>query len=220
MTPNAIMVRSPYVVEFTALEEEVAALRREVRACLDDWGLRHLVDQAQLCVSELVANVISHVGVGTPTTLSVLMNGTFLRIEVRDPDSRALPTLVAADVESEGGRGMALVAAVTDRWGVSLLGDGKVTWCEIATGPTSPGEHDGGPRVIRTEAMHGLYGIVGEEQVGRSLGLVGALKGEEAAIHIIADLLHWLSAHGRDVDEVLDRAQVRFETEATRASWG
>ncbi|MFA3872223.1 ATP-binding protein [Streptomyces sp. MMCC 100] len=206
-------------MDFTAREEEVASLRRVVRSRLEGWGIRCLVDEAQLCVSELVANVITHVGVGTPTTLSLLMNGTFLRIEVRDPDSRALPTLVAADVEAEGGRGMALVAAVTDRWGVSLLGDGKVTWCEIATGPISPGEQDGDPRVIRTEAMRDLYGIVGEGQVGRSVGLVGALKGEEAAIHIITDLLHWLSAHGRDADEVLDRAQVRFETEAHRASW-
>ncbi|MFE1012391.1 ATP-binding protein [Streptomyces sp. NPDC058794] len=213
------MVRSPYVVEFTAREEEVAALRRVVRSRLVGWGLRCLVDEAQLCVSELVANVITHVGAETPTTLSLLMNGTFLRIEVGDPDARALPTLVAPDAEAEDGRGMALVAAITDRWGVSLLGDGKVTWCEIATGPVSPDEHHAGPRVIRSEAMHGLYGIVGEEQVGRSAGLVGALKGEEAAIHIITDLLHWLSAHGRDVDEVLDRAQVRFETEAHRASW-
>ncbi|MBQ0890521.1 ATP-binding protein [Streptomyces sp. RM72] len=213
------MARSPYVVEFTAREKEVAALRRVVRSRLEGWGLRCLVDEAQLCVSELVANVIAHVGSGTPTTLSVLMNGAFLRIEVRDPDSRALPTLVAADVEAEGGRGMALVAAVSDRWGVSLLGDSKVTWCEIATRPTSPGERDVGPWVIRTEAMRGLYGIVGEEQVGRSVSPVSVLKGEEAAIHIITDLLHWLSAHGRDTDEVLDRAQVRFEAEAHPGSW-
>ncbi|MGW5090951.1 ATP-binding protein [Streptomyces coelicoflavus] len=219
MTLNANMVRSPYVVEFSAREEEVAHLRRVVRSRLEDWGLRCLVDEAQLCVSELVANVISHVGVETPTTLSVLMNGAYLRIEVRDPDPRALPTLVAADVEAEGGRGMALVAAVTDRWGVSLLGDGKVTWCEIATGVPAQGEHDGGPWAFRTEAMRGLYGIVGEAQIGRSVGTAGALKGEEAAIHIITDLLHWLSAHGRDVDEVLDRAQVRFEAEAHLASW-
>lgn len=34
---------------------------------------------------------------------------------------------------------------------------------------------------------------------------------EEAAIDLITDLLHWLSVHGRDVDEALDRAQTRFE---------
>jgi hypothetical protein len=33
---------------------------------------------------------------------------------------------------------------------------------------------------------------------------------EEAAINVIADLLHWLGAHGRDPDEVLERAQTHF----------
>ncbi|MFI8945043.1 ATP-binding protein [Streptomyces sp. NPDC053750] len=208
------MVRSPYVVEFTAQEEEVAALRRKVRTRLDAWGLRSVVDEAQLCVSELVANVITHVGAGTPTTLAVLMNGTFLRIEVHDPDTRALPTLVAADVQAESGRGVALVDAVADRWGVLLSADRKVTWCELATGLTSPGDHGGGPRVVRAEAMLGLYGFVRPENRARRSGAVSATEGEEAAIFIIADLLHWLSAHGRDADEVLDRAQTRFETEA------
>lgn len=208
------MVRSPYVVEFTAQEEEVAILRREVRARLELWGLQCLADEAQLCVSELVANVITHVGGGTPTTLSLLMNGTFLRIEVRDPDSRALPTLVAADVEAEGGRGMALVAAVTDRWGVSLLGDAKVTWCEIAAPPVSSAQDHGGPRTTRAEAMIDLYSGAGLSHRSNH-GRLGAAEAEEAAIFIITDLLHWLGSHGHDADEVLDRAQVRFETQAS-----
>jgi hypothetical protein len=36
---------------------------------------------------------------------------------------------------------------------------------------------------------------------------------EEVAIDAIADLLHWLRAHGRDADEALDRAQTHFEAE-------
>jgi hypothetical protein len=36
---------------------------------------------------------------------------------------------------------------------------------------------------------------------------------EEAAIHVIADLLHWFRAHGRDADQALDRAQMHFEAE-------
>ncbi|MFC8565257.1 ATP-binding protein [Streptomyces sp. NPDC057245] len=214
MTPNANMVCAPYVVRFTALEAEVAALRRDVRVRLESWGLRSLVDEVQLCVSELVANVITHVGAGTPTTLSVLMNGTYLRVEVRDPDSRALPTLVAADIEAEGGRGMALVAAVTDRWGVSLLGDGKVTWCEFdaASVPWLQGPSD--PRTTRAEAMIDLYS--GASLSNRSNhGRLAAAEAEEAAVFIITDLLHWLQAHGRDADDVLDRAQTRFETQAS-----
>jgi hypothetical protein len=31
---------------------------------------------------------------------------------------------------------------------------------------------------------------------------------------VIADLLHWLGACGRDQDQVLDRAQTRFEAES------
>ncbi len=214
MTPNANMARSPYVLQFTALDAEVAALRRAVRERLEGWGLRCLVDEAQLCVSELVANVITHVGVGTPTTLSVLMNGAFLRIEVRDPDSRALPTLVAADTEAEGGRGMTLVAAVTDRWGVSLLGDGKVTWCELDATSAAWAQDPVGPRTTRAAAMIDLYSGAGLSDRSDH-GRLGAAEAEEAAIFIITDLLHWLRAHGRDADDVLDRAQTRFETQAS-----
>ncbi|MGV9696369.1 ATP-binding protein [Streptomyces sp. NPDC003470] len=212
------MTQPSWVVEFAALEEEVAVLRRMVRAQLAAWGLRDLVDEAQLCVSELVANVITHVGVGTPTTLAVQLNGTCLRIEVHDPDTRALPTLVAADFESEGGRGMALVGAITDRWGVQLGADRKVTWCEIDTGMPPVSGHDGCLRMTRVEAVIGLYGGPGSRS-GPRPGKLGVTEGEEAAISMITDLLHWLSAHGRDADDVLDRAQVRFETEVFEARW-
>nr|WP_053922751.1 ATP-binding protein [Streptomyces chattanoogensis] len=83
---------------------------------------------AQLCVSELVSNVITHVGRGTPATPAVSMSGTRLRIEVHDPDARALPVLVEATDDAETGRGMAIVAAHSDRWGVQLLAERKVTW--------------------------------------------------------------------------------------------
>ncbi|CAM5466638.1 non-specific serine/threonine protein kinase OS=Streptomyces tendae OX=1932 GN=GUR47_08095 PE=3 SV=1 [Streptomyces tendae] len=193
-------------------------LRRNVRACLGAWGLRGLVDEVQLCVSELVANVITHVGAGTPTTLAIRLSGTSLRIEVHDPDTRALPTLVAADVESEGGRGMALVGAVTERWGVQLDADRKVTWCELATGMPPVSGHDGCLRMTRVETMIGLYRAHGAKHGPRS-GRLGITAGEEAAISVITDLLHWLSAHGRDADDVLDRAQTRFEAEVFRAGW-
>ncbi|WP_367574446.1 ATP-binding protein [Streptomyces griseoaurantiacus] len=206
------MTRTPWVVEFTALEEEVAALRHNVRTHLGAWGLTEVVDEAQLCVSELVANVITHVGTGTPTTLAVLMRGPFLRIEVHDPDTRALPTLMAASVDAEGGRGMAMVEAVTDRWGVQLLADRKVTWCELATGLPSIRTGAGGSRIYRAEAVIGLYGAK-KTGNGPRRGRLGTTEGEEAAICVITDLLHWLRAHGRDADDVLDRAQMRYESE-------
>lgn len=206
------MSRKPWDLAFLADPEEVAALRRIMRVHLGLWGLHDVIDEAQLCVSELVSNVITHVGQGTPATLAVSMNGTYLRIEVHDPDTRALPTLVAADAESEGGRGMALVDALADRWGVQLRGDRKVTWCELATGLTSPSGHAGGPGVMRAEALLDLYAATKPPRCS-SAGRLSTAVAEEAVVDVITDFLHWLRVHGCDVDEVIDRAQMHFEAE-------
>ncbi len=183
--------RKAWELPFLAEPEEVAALRRVLRIHLRIWGLQELTVAVQLCVSELVSNVITHVGAGTPTTLAVSMNGTRLRVEVHDPDTRALPTLVDASDHAETGRGMALVTATSDRWGVQLLADRKVTWCEFATGLRAPDGHSNSRRVSRLEAA----------------------TTQAAAIDAIFDLLRWLRAHGHDPDEALDRAQTRFEAE-------
>ncbi|MEW2402338.1 ATP-binding protein [Streptomyces sp. NPDC046862] len=206
------MSRKPWDLAFSADAEEVAALRRLMRLHLGLWGLHEVTDEAQLCVSELVSNVITHVGPGTPATLAVSMNGTYLRIEVHDPDTRALPTLVAANTESEGGRGMALVDALADRWGVQLREDRKVTWCELATGLASSTSHVEGPGVKRAEALLGLYTATKLPR-DANLGRLSTAVAEEAVIDAITDFLHWLRAHGCDVDEVLDRAQTHFEAE-------
>ncbi|MDH6518801.1 anti-sigma regulatory factor (Ser/Thr protein kinase) [Streptomyces sp. SAI-208] len=136
--------RKPWSLPFTAEAREIAALRRIMRLHLGLWGLHGVIADAQLCVTELVSNVISHVGVGTPATLVVSMSGPRLRIEVHDSDTRALPVLLDASLDAESGRGMALVTAVTDRWGVQLRADQKVTWCELPTGLPSVERHTGG----------------------------------------------------------------------------
>lgn len=129
--------RRLWEMPFQAEADGVSALRSLVRAQLEGWGIQEVSDAAQLCVGELVANVIRHIGPGTPTTLSVSLSGGRLRIEVRDPDPRALPTLSEVGLDAESGRGMALIDAVTERWGVDLTADRKVTWCELSTARTT-----------------------------------------------------------------------------------
>ncbi|MBQ0848763.1 ATP-binding protein [Streptomyces sp. BH-SS-21] len=137
--------------------EEVAALRRFTGLHLEAWGLGQLIDEAQLCVSELVANVITHVGPGTPARLVISVSGTHVRIEVHDPDTRALPILLDATSDAENGRGMALVGAITARWGVQLLADRKVTWCELEAGlPTAHG-NQGGAQASKQHAPWSCY---------------------------------------------------------------
>lgn len=210
MIQEACMSRKPWDLAFTAEPEEVAALRRITRLHLSLWGLHEVTDVAQLCVSELVSNVITHVGPGTPATLAVSMNGAYLRIEVHDPDTRALPTLVDAASDSEAGRGMALVDALADRWGVQLHADRKVTWCELTTGLTAQNGHVGTPGVSRAEALLDLY-LAAKSPREASFSRLSAAVAEEAVVGVISDFLHWLRAHGCDADEVLDRAQTRFE---------
>ena len=211
--------RKPWSLPFVAEPEEVAALRRLMRLHLGLWGLSDIVDAAQLCVSELVSNVITHVGPGTPTTLAVSMNGPHLRIEIQDPDTRALPTLLESGVDCEGGRGMALVNAIAVRWGVELRADRKVTWCELAAELDLAVSEQDSPRLSRAE---GLLDIYGAEQAPRATSAgshrLCLARAEEAAIDIIADLLHWLHTHGHDADDILDRAQTHFEAEASASA--
>lgn len=204
------MSQKPWDLAFTAEPEGVGALRQIMRLHLGIWGLHDISDQAQLCVSELVSNVITHVGIGTPATLMVSMSGTRLRIEVHDPDTRALPTLVDATSDSEAGRGMALVDAMADRWGVQLRADRKVTWCELSTGLISPNGHVEVPGVARTEALLNFF-FAAEKPCELGQSRLSAALAEEAVIDVITDFLHWLRAHGRDEEEILDRAQTRFE---------
>ncbi|MGC9382449.1 ATP-binding protein [Streptomyces sp. MH13] len=95
----------------------------------------------QLCASELVTNVIQHLGEGIPVTVRVWCDGGGpTRLEVTDPDPCALPVLRAAvGVEEESGRGLALLDALTVRWGVTQGPSHKTVWCEVREGPSDGG---------------------------------------------------------------------------------
>lgn len=207
------MPRKRWDIAFMAEPAEVAALRRIMRLHLEVWGLHDVVDEAQLCVSELVSNVITHVGPGTPATLAVSMKGAHLRIEVHDPHARALPTVRDATADSEEGRGMALVDAVADRWGVLLRPDHKVTWCELTTQPTTADGHGEVAGVIRAEDLLRHYAAAAQPQRRAGASRLTSTVAEETVIAAITDFLHWFRAHGRDADDMLDRAQMRFEAE-------
>ncbi|WP_328829070.1 ATP-binding protein, partial [Streptomyces ureilyticus] len=96
-------------LDLLALPKAVPDLRRTVR--------RHLgapCADVQLCVTELVANVVRHVGEGTPVRVRVeRTDGGRIRVEVADPEPHSLPVLVCATGEDESGRGLALLDAVT-----------------------------------------------------------------------------------------------------------
>ncbi|WP_405928610.1 ATP-binding protein [Streptomyces griseus] len=210
------VVRKAWETPFLAEPAGLAGLRNAVRIRLDLWGLADIAPDAQLCTSELAANVIKHVGPGTHARLAVSMNGSRLRIEVSDPDTRGVPVLTTRANGEEHGRGLVLVDALADRWGVASRADSKAIWCELVTSLRSSVDHMDGPRVARAEALLGLLGVSGRDK-GVERGSLTVAHAEESAIDVIADLLHWLRAHGCDPDGALGRAQAHFEAELTEA---
>ncbi|MER7770049.1 ATP-binding protein [Kitasatospora sp. NPDC096140] len=110
----------------------VGAVRQRLRSALSHWGVPELSDTAELLSSELVTNALLHTTKGAVFD-AVLGSDDRLRIEVQDGASR-LPGR-RRDPEAEyatSGRGLMLVEALADSWGVQLRGDGKITWFELA----------------------------------------------------------------------------------------
>ncbi|WP_411143296.1 ATP-binding protein [Streptomyces sp. x-80] len=122
----------PLTVELLAFPKEVPALRHAVREYLGGPCA-----DVQLCVSEILSNVIRHLGEGTPVTVTVRVSGSGdgrTWVEVTDPDPRALPVLRQAAGDDESGRGIALLDALALCWGVRQGVAGKTVWCVLAGG--------------------------------------------------------------------------------------
>lgn len=200
---------------FVAVPERVARLRRIVVTPLRLWGVSHLVGAVQLCLTELITNVITHVGAKSPVWIALSLHGTQVRVEVRDPDRQGFPVLRQATSAQETGRGLRLVDAVADRWGVTPNDHGKTIWCELPIGATpTAGRCDTGPRVSPAEALLTLRGRT--PVVGGSNSLLGHAVAEGAAEGAIADLLHWCQTHGGDPKMLLERARMRFTEQLER----
>ncbi len=112
--------------------EHVAAARQDVTEQLADWGLDEATFVSELVVSELVTNAIRY---GEPPIQLRLIRDRALICEVSDGSSTS-PHLRRAHVFDEGGRGLLLVAQLTQRWGSRQTGTGKTIWAEQ---PLPPG---------------------------------------------------------------------------------
>ena len=116
-----------------------ARARRQVIETLRSWGLEDLVDDAVLAGSELVTNAVLHGG--PPVELRVSRQSRGVRLDILD-GSRVLPVRPLASTENMTGRGIALVEAVSTRWGVDQLAHGKSVWCEIGVNEATAPEDD------------------------------------------------------------------------------
>jgi len=121
--------------------------RGQVRAVLRAWDVPVDEDIAILLTSELVTNAIAHQAGGT-VTLAVTCSSGQLRVDVHDT-SRSLPVLAAAPVDAETGRGLMLVATLSDEWGSYRTPAGKAVYFTLALQPGLAGSGGRGLRGVQ-----------------------------------------------------------------------
>ncbi len=111
--------------------DAVAKCRGMTRGTLSAWGIEgELLEDVVLTVSELYANAIRHVkapiGQGLLITLTLRLRDRCLNGEVIDCGDVFVPR--QRTPESIGGRGLEIVAALVDEWGITPGRAGKAVW--------------------------------------------------------------------------------------------
>ncbi|HZZ97011.1 MAG TPA: ATP-binding protein [Jatrophihabitantaceae bacterium] len=114
-----------------------SAVRRELALDLELHGFDdESVDTVTLVASELVGNAIRHAGIADHGELDVgwTVGAGEVYLSVEDPSSE-LPRRRYVTPDSPGGRGLAIVEALTAEWGVDLTPRGKRVWAKLPVKP-------------------------------------------------------------------------------------
>ncbi|MDT0320629.1 SpoIIE family protein phosphatase [Streptomyces millisiae] len=149
------MITARAAATFEPVGRSVATARGFVRDTLQGWGLADLIEDAVVLTSELVTNAVVHAG--TTAEVRCLRDKEGVRIEVvdRHPE-RELPMAEVSrgqlDLNSEGGRGLLLCAALAARWGVDYTPSEKCVWFRLDQQVLPVGTRSAGP-VLPDEAL-------------------------------------------------------------------
>ena len=120
-----------HTITLPGVERSVADGRRFVRLTI---GFRHpVLEMVTLGVSELATNAIMHTpsGDGGQITIGIVAAESLVRAEVTNDGTRVAKPRVRRDTYAENGRGILIVDALADAWGV-IEGSGTTTvWAEF-----------------------------------------------------------------------------------------
>jgi two-component sensor histidine kinase len=114
-----------------------SAIRRRLTDDLAPYGLDEAsVHEVTLVATELVGNAVRHGSSGDAERVDVTwsIDPGSVTIVVADP-SGTPPQPQVADPDAESGRGLTIVAALSDEWGVESDDRGKKVWARVPTRP-------------------------------------------------------------------------------------
>lgn len=125
-TPRLPVTARVFVQRFSSTPRGARLARHLALHRLDTWGVPYgsaMSDTAALLVAELAANAVTHGRVpGRDIEVLLRLDAYTLRIDVSDSRGERRPAgpegRVTAAPEAEHGRGLLLVDALADRWGV------------------------------------------------------------------------------------------------------
>ncbi len=126
----------------------IRAAREFTVSTLQRWGVAERREDVAVVVSELLTNALLHALPASchartrwPIRLGLLQPERGVMCAVADP-SRAAPVLQQTEHLRETGRGLHVIAALSDHWGCTIPTDmGKVMWAMFSTrlAPPVPG---------------------------------------------------------------------------------
>ena len=113
-----------------------AEARGQVRAAIRAWDVPVDPSVAVLLTSELVTNAIRYEE-GETVTLAIDCSQGLLRVDVHD-SSGDIPVVLDIPREAEAGRGLMLVATLSDEWGFYRTPAGKAVYFTLTSQPDLP----------------------------------------------------------------------------------
>ncbi|MFF7229961.1 MULTISPECIES: ATP-binding protein [unclassified Streptomyces] len=121
------------IKRFRVRARSISAVRHHAAATLTDWKLGHLTADAVLIASELTTNVVNHAkGTGDYFELGLRRRHGVLVLEVADSYQWQMPELHKPALDDLSGRGLFLVDALSENWGVRPRHPGKTVWAHLA----------------------------------------------------------------------------------------
>lgn len=138
-------------IALRAVADAAPVARAALRELLADSPFAARTDDGELALSELVTNAVLHGR--DPIVLRLVRTADCVRVEVAD-GSPISPSFSMLDPTAVTGRGLMLISAASDRWGVDPDDEGKRVWFEL---------HEGGADVMREADVDALLAAWGDD---------------------------------------------------------